>query len=110
MNGSATATTSSAMTVGGIITLSGTSQLTMGASLTVTGNVSIGTNTTLTTGNYALIFGSDFTNSGTFTAGNLSITLDCTAATYVSRISTTGSVSLTKTSGTATFAGNVSGG
>src|SRR5258705_5087524 len=81
----------------------------IGVTLAVFGYVSIGANTTLTTGNYALTFGSDFTNSGTFTAGSSSIILNGTTTQSISGFTTTGDVSMTKTAGTATFTGNVNG-
>ena len=73
----------------------------------------INSNATLNTDNsdnYALALGGDFINSGTFIANASPITIRGTETTQsIAGFSTTGSVSMTKDGGTATFTGNVSG-
>jgi trimeric autotransporter adhesin len=65
---------------------------------------------TLITANLQLTFGGNFSNSGTFTAGNSPIVITNTMATQsISGFLTTGLVSMTKTAGAATFTSNVSG-
>lgn len=62
----------------------------------------------LTTNNFQLTFGGNFSNAGTFTAGSSPIVIANTMATQsIDGFTTTGLVSMTKTAGTATFNGNV---
>gem|GEM_PF-1293641 len=74
--------------------------------------LSINTNATLNTSatnNYDLTFGGDFTNNGTLAANASNITISGTADQNIGRFTTTGTVTMTKTGGTATFTGNVGG-
>ena len=81
----------------------------MAVALTVT-NLTI-TSGTLTTSasNYGLTLYGNFSNSGTFTANGSAITISGTAAQSIAGFTTTGLLSMTKTGGTATLTGNVSG-
>ena len=66
----------------------------------------------LVTNNFGLTFGGDFVVNagGTFTAGSAPIVITNTMGSQsIAGFTTTGLVSMTKTSGTATFGGNVSG-
>ena len=87
----------------GIITLNAAKVLGNGAQV----NISLGA--TLSTGNFALTFGGNFINAGTFTAGSSPITIAGTATQSIAGFTTTGLVSMTKTGGTATFTGNANG-
>ncbi|MCX6256689.1 MAG: T9SS type A sorting domain-containing protein [Bacteroidia bacterium] len=61
--------------------------------------------------NYALTFGDDFINNGTFTANGSAITIANTKIVQsIAGFTTTGTVQMTKTSGTATLQGATSGG
>ncbi|MCX6226447.1 MAG: hypothetical protein NTV01_17140, partial [Bacteroidia bacterium] len=71
----------------------------------------INSNATLATNNFQVTFGGNFVNDGMFTAGSSPIVIANTmAAQSIDGFTTTGTVSMTKTGGTATFAGNVNGG
>jgi hypothetical protein len=72
--------------------------------------LTINNGATLVTNNRQLTFGGDFVNSGgTFTAGSSPIVIANTmVAQSIVGFTTTGSVSMTKASGTATISGNVS--
>ena len=84
---------------------------TMGAALTVTNlTITSGTFNTSASGNYALTLSGNFTNNGTFTANGSPITLTGTGTQSIAGFTTTNTVSMTKTGGTATFTGNVNGG
>jgi hypothetical protein len=72
--------------------------------------LTINSGATLITNNHALTFGGNFTNNGTFTNVSSPITIAGTASTQsISGFTTTGLVSMTKSSGTVTFLGNVNG-
>ena len=73
--------------------------------------LTINSGATLATGNFQLTFGGNFVNNGgTFTGGSSPIVIANTmVAQSIAGFTTTGLVSMTKTVGTATFTGNVSG-
>lgn len=64
---------------------------------------------TLTPGANLLTLNEDFINNGTLTSGLGGITLAGTSDQSIAGFTTTGTVSMTKTGGTATFQGNVNG-
>ncbi|TRX36703.1 T9SS sorting signal type C domain-containing protein [Flavobacterium restrictum] len=87
-----------------IITLNTAKVMGVSSPLTIT---SVGK---LATADLGLTFGGNFVNSGTLTAGSSSIDITNTMATQsIAGFTTTGLVTMTKTSGTATFGGNISG-
>jgi hypothetical protein len=95
---------------GGVI-IANTGTITMDAAKVVNAPLTINSGASLNTGNFALTFGGNFSNSGgTFTAGSSNITISGTGTQSISGFTTTGTVSMTKTGGTATFQGNVNGG
>ncbi|GAB1366930.1 hypothetical protein MASR1M36_18010 [Candidatus Cloacimonadaceae bacterium] len=81
-----------------------------GAKVVSLGPVTINTSAILATNNLGLSFGGNFTNNGTFNAGSSAITIQGTATQSIAGFTTTGTVSMTKTGGTATLAGNVNAG
>jgi hypothetical protein len=86
---------------------------TLGVGIAVNGVLTVGLGATLNTSaanNYAVTLNGDFSNSGTFTANGSAITIGGGAAQSIAGFTTTGTVSMTKTAGTATFTGNVNGG
>ena len=91
----------------GIITLNAGKQI--GNNTSVPLNIAGGS---LNTGsNFALTLHGDFFNDGTFSANASSIIISGTTANQnIDGFTTTGTVSMTKTGGTATLAGNVSAG
>jgi hypothetical protein len=95
---------------GGVI-IANTGTITQNAAKVFNLNIplTINSSASLATNNYQLTLGGDFINSGgTFTAGSSNIIITNTRATQsIAGFTTTGTVSMTKTSGTATFAGNV---
>lgn len=97
---------------GGVI-IANTGAITLNAAKVFNANIplTINSGATLTTGNYALTFGGNFVNNGTFNAGSSNITISGTAATQsIGGFTTTGTVSMTKTAGTATLTGDMSAG
>jgi hypothetical protein len=91
---------------GGAITLGGAKVL--GTDINVPLNINSGA--TLTPGANLITLHGDFINSGTLTSGSGGITISGTAASQsIAGFTTTGTVSMTKTSGTATFTGDVNG-
>ena len=89
----------------GIITLNTAKVFNTSIPLTINSGAS------LATANSQLTFGGDFHNSGTFTAGSSAIVITGTSVTQsIDGFTTTGSVSMTKTAGIATFASNVNAG
>jgi hypothetical protein len=92
----------------GSLTLNGAKVFSASVPLTINSGATLSTSGS----NYALTFGGNYTNNGgTFTANASPITIANTMATQsIDGFTTTGIVSMTKTGGTATFTGNVSGG
>jgi len=96
---------------GGVATIN-TGTITLNAAKVFNASVplTIGSGAAIATNNFQLNFGGDFVNAGTFTAGSSPIVIESTMTTQsIAGITTTGLVSMTKTAGTATFTGNVSG-
>jgi len=89
----------------GVITMNAAKVLNASVPLTIVSGAA------LTTANFQLTFGGNFINlGGTFTAGSSPILITNTMATQsIAGFTTTGLVSMTKTAGIATFAGNVNG-
>ena len=71
--------------------------------------LTINSGASLNSGNFQLTFGGNFVNNGTFTAGSSPVVITNTATQIIGGFSTTGLVSMTKSSGTATLQGNVNG-
>jgi len=89
----------------GAITMNSNEGLGLNAPLTIN-NLA-----TLKTADYQLTLGGNFTNNGTFVGGNAAIVITNTATTQsIDGFTTTGTVFMTKTGGTATFQGNINGG
>ena len=96
---------------GGVTSIN-TGVITMNAAKVFNASVplTIASSAAIVTGNFQLNFGGNFVNNGTITAGSSPIVIDNTMiAQSIAGITTTGLVSMTKTSGTVTFTGNVSG-
>jgi hypothetical protein len=88
----------------GTITLDAIKVFNASVPLTINSGASLATN------NFEIDFGGNFVNSGTFTAGSSPIVItNIMASQSIAGFTTTGLVSMTKTSGTATFTGNVNG-
>jgi len=86
----------------GTITMNSAESFNASVPLNITGGASF------STGNYQLTLGGDFINAGTFTAGSSPIVITGTAPTQnISGFTTSGTVSMTKTSGIATLTGAV---
>jgi len=83
----------------GAITLNGAKEFGLGSPLTI--NI----DAKLITGNSALTFGGNFASAGTFTAGSSNITINNTKLQTISGFTTTGDVTMSKTSNTATIQG-----
>lgn len=92
----------------GAITLNQAKVLDASIPLTINNGATLNTSTS----NYQLTFGGDYINNGgTLTANASPIVIANTAATQnIAGFTTTGTVSMTKASGTATFTGNVTSG
>ncbi|MEI6053222.1 MAG: hypothetical protein WCQ44_11015, partial [Opitutaceae bacterium] len=86
----------------GVITLN--SAEIVNAPLTINLGASLNTDGT---NNYALTFGGNFTNSGTFTANASNITITGTGTQSIAGFTTTGSFTVDKSAATATLTGNV---
>jgi fibronectin-binding autotransporter adhesin len=69
--------------------------------------LTINTGATLATANFGLTFNGDFINSGTLTAGSTAVTITGTSPQNIGPFTTTGAISITKTTGTINLAGNV---
>lgn len=103
-----TFTASGGVTINGTnnITLDGVKVFGLSSPLTITGLGKLLTN------NFGITFGGNFVvnSGGTFTAGSSPIVIANTMASQsIAGFTTTGLVSMTKTAGTATFGGNLSG-
>ncbi len=88
----------------GVITMNSAKVLGCGVPL------KINTGATLNTNNQDITLGGNFTRNGTFNGGTSNIIIDCTGNQSISGFTTTGTVTLAKTGGTATFTGNTGGG
>lgn len=108
--GSVAQVTGSGLTGANNLQISNTGGVTLSAGTTIAGNCVIDASCSLSTNNNAIAFGGNFTNAGTFTAGSSAVTIQGTATQSIDAFTTTGTVSMTKTGGTATLNGNVSGG
>ncbi len=87
--------------------------VTLTAATTVGGSLTINSGGTLSTSasNFDLTLAGDFTNNGgTFNAGSSNIAFTAISNQSIAGFTTTGTVSMIKTGGAATFAGNVIGG
>ncbi len=73
-------------------------------------NINLGAELNTSGSNFALTFNGDFINDGTLTAGSSAITITGSSTQDIDGFTTTGTVSMTKASGTATLTGNVNGG
>jgi len=98
---------------GGII-IANTGAITTPGAVQIGNNTSvplnINSNAILTPGANLLTFHGDFINEGTLTSGSGGVTINGTVATQsIDGFTTTGTVSMTKTTGTATLQGNVNG-
>ncbi|MEI6277539.1 MAG: hypothetical protein WCP08_16185, partial [Prolixibacteraceae bacterium] len=90
----------------GVITMNSAKVLGLSVPLTINTNANLSTSSN----NYQLTFGGNFVNNGTFTAGSSPIVIASTAAVQsIDGFTTTGLVSMTKTSGIATLQDNVNG-
>ena len=95
-NGTAQSITGTGATTFNNLTLSGSSTKTLGAAITVNGNLSIGNGITLdvSTSNYALTVNGNWSNSGTFTPRNGTVTLSGTGAQSITGATTFYNLSL----------------
>ncbi len=96
---------------GGIV-IANTGAITMPGASVLNANVplTINAGATLTPGANLLTVGGNFTINGAFTSGSGGVTIASNAATQaISGFTTTGTVSMTKTGGTATISGNING-
>ena len=94
------------------LTLSGSGTKTLIGAIIANGAVTINSNATLATNNFALTFGGDFINNGTFTAGSSNITITGAVNQNIAGFTTTGNVIGTKSGGDqviAAFTGAVNG-
>lgn len=91
----------------GVITLNSAEVLNTSVPLLINAGATLNTNAA---NNYALTFGGNYTNnSGIFAANGSAINFNGTANQSIDGFSTTGLVSMTKTSGTVTLEGDVNG-
>ena len=100
-------------TASGGVVIGDTGTITLGAAKVFDLNVplTINNGATLSSRTYKLTFGGNFVNNGTFIAGTSQITITNTMDPQsISGFTTTGTVSMTKTAGTATIKGNINGG
>jgi len=97
-------TISASSTTFNILTFSNSGTKTLNSATVANGTLTINSGVTLVTGNNTLTFGGDFVNSGgTFTAGNSPMIITGTATQSIAGFTTKGLLSMTKTTGTATF-------
>ena len=101
-----TATLPASATVNGNLTLTNGGTFQVNASLTVSGNVVINSGTTLNAGSATISVGGDWTRSGTFTPGAGTVVCNGTGAQSIGA-STFNHLTINKSSGTATLAGNL---
>ncbi len=101
-------------TATGGVTISNTGTVSLNANKQLGNNTNVpltienGATLSTSASNFSITFHGDFSNSGTFTAGNSNIILAGTVSSQsIDGLSTGGTLSLTKTSGTATLQGNV---
>ena len=92
------------------LSITGSGTKTLGGAMVANGNVAIGTGATLATSGNDLTFKGNFTNGGTFTAGSSAIIVAGTGAQSIAGFTTTGTLTMSKTAGTATLGGNVAAG
>jgi hypothetical protein len=110
MNGAAQSIGGTVSTKFNNLTLSGSGTKTLGIATSANGAFTISSGVTLATANYQLTFGGNFANNGTaLNAGSSPIIIAGTANQNIAGFTTTGTISITKTAGTATFTGNVNG-
>lgn len=94
------------------LTINSGSKLTLGNTLSVGGNFTNAGTFSTSASNYALTLGGDLSNTATLTLGSSAITIGAGCSNVnqsISGFTTTGAVTMSKTGGTATFTGNVSG-
>ena len=105
---SGTASTTSAIAVGGALILSASTSgiLSLGSSLSVTGDITINTGATLTANSSAISLGGNWSNTGTLSAGTSTVTLNGTGSQAVGA-TTFNNLIINKSSGTASLSGNV---
>jgi Domain of unknown function DUF11 len=97
-------------TISGTFIISGTAATSLVAALSVSGDCTIGSGTSLNAAGYGLALNGNFSTSGTFIAGSSNITIGGTGTQSIAGFTTTGTVTVTKTGGTATLQGAVSSG
>lgn len=91
----------------GSVTLNTAKAFNANVPLAISGGATLSTSAS----NWGLTFGGNFANVGTFTGGSSTITVAGNAVTQnIDGFTTSGTVSMTKTGGIATFNGNVNGG
>jgi len=94
-----------------ILNLSGGSGTkTLGAATIVNGTLTINSGVTFAMSTFLLTLNADFINNGVSTSGSGGVTITGTAAQNIGSFTNTGTVSMTKTGGTAIFTGTVNGG
>ena len=91
------------------LTLSTSGTKTLAVATTINGNLTINTGVTLAMSTFLLTLNGDLINNGGTTSGSDGVTITGTATQNIGAFTTTGTVSMTKTEGTATFTGNVNG-
>jgi hypothetical protein len=101
-----TASTSSAVTVGGALTLSASAILSLGASLGVTGDITINSGTSLQANSSAISLGGNWNNTGSFIASTSTVAFNGTGSQTIAA-TTWNNLVINKSSGTASLSGNV---